>query len=151
MKIELYERLKNTPKAKRVITKRRLTLRGKQESGYDVGGADDLVDDGFLTQFFADESFYNEGLQYKSLKLRERLTVNMLQCLANTPSQTLREEIREKALKAFVRTEEKLHYRGNAYLYLVRVCGAGDPYKLIAELKRKRRDTRAATLKARMK
>lgn len=74
----------------------------------------------------------------------------MLQCLAQSPSQTLREEIREKSLKAFVRTEEKLHFKSNAYLYLVRVCGANDPYKLIAELKRKRRDTKAATLKARM-
>lgn len=57
IKMELYEKLKNTPKAKRVITKRRLTIRGKHDSSYDFV-ADDLVDDTFLVQFFNDESFY---------------------------------------------------------------------------------------------
>ena len=76
--MEIYDKLKDTPKGRRQVTKRRLKL-GDNDRFYDD---DAPVDDIFLTQFLTEDVFYSEAMQFLSMKSKEKLTVNMLLCLA---------------------------------------------------------------------
>ena len=64
--------------------------------------------------------------------MRERLTVNMLMCLAQAGLQVIKDEVREQSLKAYIKTEDKLNFKNNAYLFLMKVGGA-DPQKMISQ------------------
>ena len=46
--------------------------------------------------------------------------------------QTLKDEVREQALKCYVRMEDRAKFRGKHYTYLVKI-GGGDPRKMIAQ------------------
>ena len=77
--MEIYDKLKDTPKGRRQVTKRRLKLNDNNERFYDDEAP---VDDVFLTQFLTEDVFYAEAMQFHAMKQKERLIVNMLLCLA---------------------------------------------------------------------
>ena len=57
--MEIFDKLKDTPKGRRQVTKRRLKLSDQNEAFY----ADEApVDDIFLTQFLTEDVFYGEAM-----------------------------------------------------------------------------------------
>ena len=65
--MELYERLRLTPKGRRQITKKRLTL-GPDHRVYHFDDDDAIIDDTFLQQFLTEDVFYQETMQYLKMK-----------------------------------------------------------------------------------
>lgn len=69
-------------------------------------------------------------------------------CLAQAGLQNLKDEVREQALKCYIKTEDKLKFRNKAYLYLMKV-GGGDPAKMIASERTKTAKRKAAAMRQR--
>lgn len=126
--MEIFDKLKLTPKGRRQITKKRLTLGDDRVFHFDDDSA--LVDDTFLQQFLTEDVFYQETQHFNNMKQREKLTINMLLCIAQCGMIVLKDEVREHALRKFIKAEDRLNYRSNAMLYLIKI-GGGDPSKLV--------------------
>ena len=77
-----------------------------------------------------EDVFYQETMQFHQMKTRERLTINMLLCIAQCGMIVLKDEVREYALRTYIKAEDRLRYKGNSYLYLIKI-GGGDPYKMV--------------------
>ena len=54
----------------------------------------------------------------------------MLLCIAQCGMIVLKDEVREYALRTYIKAEDRLRYKGNSYLYLIKI-GGGDPYKMV--------------------
>lgn len=101
-----------------------------------------------MSSFLSGDLFNQEAIQYQALKQRERLTVNLLMCLAQAGLPNIKDEVREQSLKCYIRTEDKLKFRNKAYLYLMKV-GGGDPSKMIASERQKAAKRKAAAMRQR--
>ena len=64
--MEIFDKLKLTPKGRRQITKKRLTLGDDRVFHFDDDSA--LVDDTFLQQFLTEDVFYQETHHFNNMK-----------------------------------------------------------------------------------
>ena len=61
----------------------------------------------------------DESAEYLAIRMSEKLTINLIQCLAHTGIVVLQDQIRSQVLEQYLTTEKKLRFRNKGLLYLL--------------------------------
>lgn len=69
----------------------------------------------------ATSSSHEESSEYLAIRMTEKLTINLVQCLAHTGIVVLQDHIRSSVLDQYLKTEKKLKFRNKGLLYILNI------------------------------